>query len=82
MTFQEWWKGREQRYGCVEDAGPRTAAHDAWSAAIAQEREAHRLTVKMAAELLDEVRAQWGQDYLWKKWGMDGQVAALITRMP
>jgi len=36
--------------------------------------------VKMTAELLDEIRAQWGQDYLWKKWGMDGQIAALIGR--
>ena len=52
------------------------------AAAIAEEQEAHRLTVKMAAELLDEVRAQWGQDYLWKKGGMDGKVAAPKTRMP
>ena len=32
------------------------------NAAIAEEREAHRLTVKMAAELFDEIRHQWGQD--------------------
>jgi len=51
-------------------------------AAIAQEREAHRYTVKMAAELLDEIRAQWSHDYLWKKWGLDEQIAAIRGRMP
>ena len=56
MTFGEWWKTREQKYGCVEDAGPRTAAHDAWNAAVAEAwrtmstdpaREAARLACDM-----------------------------------
>ena len=60
------------------------AAHDATIREIArrEERGAHRTTVKMATELLDEIRAQWGQDYLWKKWGIDAEIAALIARTP
>jgi len=52
------------------------------AAVVAEEREAHRTTVKMATELLTEIRDQWGSDYLWKKWGIDGQIAALIARTP
>ncbi len=53
-----------------------------WDSAVAEEREAHRGTIKMAAELLDEIRGQWGQDYLWAKWGLDGQIAAIVARTP
>ena len=82
MTFQEWWTSRKATYGTVEDEGPQTAARDAWAAAVAQEREAHRGTIKMAAELLDEIRGQWGQDYLWAKWGLEGRIAAITARTP
>ena len=52
------------------------------AAVVAEEREAHRTTVKMATELLTEIRDQWGSDYLWKKCGLDEQIAALIARTP
>lgn len=40
MTFEEWWRSRVSRYGCLEDTGPRVAAQDAWAAAIAETKEA------------------------------------------
>jgi len=35
-----------------------------------------------AIELLDEVKAQWGEDYLWKKWEMDVELAEVKALSP
>lgn len=36
--------------------------------------EAMREGLKQAVELLDEVKAQWGADYLWEKWGLTAAI--------
>ncbi len=56
------------------------AEHNVLKATLAEEREAHKATMVLVMELLDEIRAQWGDDYLWLKWGLDEQIATIRAR--
>ena len=51
-------------------------------AAVAEEREAHKATMVLVMSLLDEIKAQWGEDYLWQKWKLDEDIAAIRERTP
>ena len=71
MTFQEWWAGLGR------SSDPETIWKAAQRAAVAEEREAHEGTMKLVEDFIAEVRAQWGEDYLWKKWQLEEDIAAI-----
>jgi hypothetical protein len=58
----------------------RDGAVDAIVAALRESRkadiEAARVAIEAASDIIDEFHAQWGGDYLAKKWGLDEGVAS------
>lgn len=56
------------------------ACQDYWSKeeqAWIRERNTLQATLEQARELFSEIKAQWGNDYLWEKWGLSEAIAAL-----